>query len=79
MKQHKGTTIFTSIHDMKMALRYCDFVIALEKGRIVSTGRPQDVITEELMRDLFHVNARIQRNEDGSRYIQYLGGTLEVK
>lgn len=79
MKQHKGTTIFTSVHDMNMALRYCDYLIALEKGRIVSTGKPEDVITRELLYDLFHVNAEILENRDGSKYIQYKGGTLQVE
>ena len=79
MKRHEGTTIFTSVHDMNMAMRYCDYVIALDKGNIVSTGKPQEVITNRLMHDLFHVNVRIHVNEDGTRYIQYLGGTLTVK
>ena len=78
MKKHKGTTIFTSVHDMNMALRYCDYVIALEKGQIAATGKPHKVITEKLMNDLFKVKTKIQINEDGSRYIQYLGGILQA-
>ena len=73
MKQHKDTTIFTSVHDMNMALRYCDYIIALDQGSIVKQGKPEEVITEELMRDLFKVKAEVQMNPDGSRYIQYLG------
>ena len=78
MKKHKGTTIFTSVHDMNMALRYYDYVIALEKGQIAATGKPHKVITEKLMNDLFKVKTKIQINEDGSRYIQYLGGILQA-
>lgn len=78
MKKHKGTTIFTSVHDMNMALRYCDYVIALEKGQIAATGKPHEVITEKLMYDLFKVKTKIQINDDGSRYIQYLGGILQA-
>lgn len=77
MKQRKDTTFFTSVHDMNMALRYCDYVIALDKGNIVATGKPYEVITEQLMHDLFKVNVKMQRSEDGSRYIQYLGGVLK--
>lgn len=76
MKQHQGTTIFTSVHDMNMALRYCDYVIALNKGRIIDQGTPEKVITEQMLHDLFHVNAKIRKDEDGNSFIQYLGGTL---
>lgn len=76
MKQHKGTTIFTSVHDMNMALRYCDYVIAMDKGQIVHRGTPEQVITEKMLKNLFHVNARVRKDEDGNAYIQYLGGTL---
>ena len=79
MKQHEGTTIFTSVHDMNMALRYCDYVIAMEKGRIAATGKPQDVITEQLMRELFNVNAKLQTDEKGRNYFQYLGGILQTE
>ena len=76
MKRHKETTIFTSVHDMNMALRYCDYVIALNKGQIIDQGKPEKVITEEMLHELLHVNAKIREEDDGSRYIQYLGGIL---
>ena len=50
-----------------------EYIIALDQGSIVKQGKPEEVITEELMRDLFKVKAEIQINLDGSRYIQYLG------
>lgn len=78
MKKHKDTTIFTSVHDMNMALRYCDYVIALKEGQIAAAGKPEEVITEELLHDLFKVNTKIHVNEDGSRYIQYLSGILQA-
>ena len=62
-----------------MALRYCDYVIAMEKGRIAATGKPQDVITEQLMRELFNVNAKLQTDEKGRNYFQYLGGILQTE
>lgn len=74
MKQKKDVTIFTSVHDMNMALKYCDYVIALQKGNVVASGKPPEVITEKLLLDLFHVESRLQKQEDGSFYIQYLRG-----
>ena len=73
MKTQKDITVFIAIHDMNMALRYCDYLIALNQGEVVAVGKTDDVLTEELMRDLFHVKIQISIDESGERYIRYYG------
>lgn len=73
MKQQKGITVFSSIHDMNIAMEYCDYVIALNKGEVAAFGKPEDILTKELLRDLFRVRAEICTRADGKPYIQYLG------
>ena len=70
MKQRKGVTVFTSMHDMNMAMQYCDYLIALKGGRVFASGTPGEVLTRENLRQLFQVNAVI--NPD-SGYIHYTG------
>ena len=77
MKQRKDVTIFTSIHDMNMAMQYCDTVIALKDGKIYCTGTPRGVLTQERMQDLFHVRAEIIEEEGRPPYIRYLGAMIE--
>lgn len=82
MKQRKGVTVFTSMHDMNMAMQYCDYLIALKGGRIFASGMPEEVLTRENLRQLFQVNAFI---DPDSGYIRYAGygssdsGTGEVQ
>ncbi|MDO4299526.1 MAG: ABC transporter ATP-binding protein [Lachnospiraceae bacterium] len=67
-------TIFTSVHDMNLAAWYCDRLIVLKDGEIVATGTPEQVLTKELIREVFHVKAEItKRTNDGKLQIQYLG------
>ena len=73
MKARKDVTIFTTIHDLNMAMQYCDYIIALKDGKIVTQGVPQDVITEDMLHDLFHVKAKFVKGEGDKPYIQYLG------
>lgn len=73
MKQRKDVTIFTSIHDMNMAMQYCDRIIAIQKGRIYCVGKPEEVLTLELLEKLFHVRARLLNDGGGRPYIKYLG------
>ena len=55
------------LHDLNQAARYADNIIAMKDGEVVATGAPADVITEELVRDVFGVEASIiQDPESGS-------------
>ena len=73
MKEQQGITVFSSIHDMNIAMQYCDYIIAMKKGHIVSIGTPQEVLTEKLLSDLFSVRAQIIELGKGQRHIRYLG------
>ena len=41
MRQFQNKTIFTSVHDMNLAARYCDRIMMLNEGRIIANGRPE--------------------------------------
>lgn len=73
MKRQKGITVFSSIHDMNIAMQYCDYIFALKKGKVVAVGTPEEVLTKELLSDLFRVRAEINKTESGERYIRYMG------
>lgn len=77
MKKQKDITVFTSVHDMNMALHYCDYVIALKEGQVAAAGKPEEVLTEKLLSELFRVKTRIKKDENGKLYIRYLGGLFE--
>lgn len=74
MKQRSDVTIFTSVHDMNMAMRYCDYIIALDKGKMVAAGTPKEVLTVDRIRELFHVEVELVAGQDGETYIHYLKG-----
>ena len=76
MKSRKDVTIFTSIHDMNMAMQYCDRIIALKDGEIFRTGTPREVLTPENLRTLFRVRAEIMDMPGQTPYIRYLGAEL---
>lgn len=50
-------------HDMVFAARYCDKVLLMEKGKIVAAGTTAEVMTEENMRDIFHIDTEIRYDE----------------
>jgi iron complex transport system ATP-binding protein len=73
IKKRPHTTVFASIHDLNLAARYCDKLIALKNGRAAAMGTVEEIITPELIRDLFQVEAKIEREpESGRLYIRYV-------
>lgn len=76
MKSRKDVTVFTSIHDMNMAMQYCDHIIALKKGKIYRSGTPEEVLTEETLKELYRVRTRIDRIPGEKPYIRYLGAEI---
>lgn len=71
MRQFRDKTIFTSVHDMNLAARYCDRIILLKDGKVIDNGRPEEVLTETQIRDVFHVDTEIEK-KDGYLRISYL-------
>jgi len=76
MKNQKDRTIFTSIHDMNMAMQYCDEIIAIKDGKVYCVGTPQEVLTPENLKELFHVKAEILEIPGQRPYIRYVGAVL---
>ncbi len=59
LNQARGTTIVMVLHELNLAARYADFLVAMVGGRLHATGRPQDVLTQANVRDIFGLESRI--------------------
>lgn len=57
--QHDGRTIVAVLHDLNQAARFADHLIVMRDGAIVSRGRPSDMLTEELVEDVFALKSQI--------------------
>jgi iron complex transport system ATP-binding protein len=55
----RGTTIVMVLHDLNLAARYADHLVAMANGRLHSSGRPEDVLTVETVREVFGLESRI--------------------
>jgi iron complex transport system ATP-binding protein len=59
LNRQRGTTVAIVLHDLNLAARYADHVIAMKGGRIVAEGTSADVVTEDLVRDVFGLDSRV--------------------
>ncbi|MPY57556.1 ABC transporter ATP-binding protein [Streptomyces spongiae] len=57
-----GLTVLTALHDLNLAAQVCDHIAVLSSGSLVSSGSPAEVLTPELVRKVFGVDATVVRH-----------------
>ena len=58
----QGKTIIAVLHDLNQACRYCDELIVIGHGEVIASGLPESVITPELLRHAFSIEASIHHD-----------------
>ena len=53
LNRERGRTVVAVLHDLNQAARYADHLIAMRAGKIVAQGPPADIVTAELVQDVF--------------------------
>lgn len=69
LNRMRGTTVVMVLHDLNLAARYADHLVALADGRVHITGTPEDVLTEETVRHVFGLESRIIEDPTSGRPI----------
>ncbi len=60
-----GRHVIVAIHDLALAARYAERVIAVRDGRVIADGARDEVFTAALLRDLFDVEVTVERDARG--------------
>ena len=55
----RGATVVMVLHDLNVAGRYADRLLAMREGRVVAAGPPSEVVTPALVRDVFGLEAQV--------------------
>jgi iron complex transport system ATP-binding protein len=59
LNQARGTTIVMVLHELNLAARYADHLVAMRAGRVVAAGAPAEVINEDCVRTVFGMECRV--------------------
>ncbi|MEF9604236.1 ABC transporter ATP-binding protein, partial [Paracoccus sp. PXZ] len=55
----RGTTIVMVLHDLNLAARYADLLVAMRQGRLYASGPPEAVLTAETLHAVFGLDSRV--------------------
>lgn len=59
LNREQGCTIVMVLHDLNLAARFADYMIAIRGGDIIQHGTPEEVMTAEVLKETFHIDAEI--------------------
>lgn len=76
LKSQRGLVVIIVLHDLNLAARYCDRLLLLYGNRILATGRPEEVLTQEYICKAFRANVIIRKHPlTGYLYVTLLNAT----
>jgi iron complex transport system ATP-binding protein len=65
-RANAGRTVIMAIHEIDLALRFADDVVAIQDGRLAAAGPAAEVMTEAGLSSLYGVGARVSRDAHGA-------------
>ncbi len=68
-----GLTIIMVLHDINQAIRYSDHIILMKTGQIIAEGKPRDVITKDVIKEVYGVNSVFHEDDQLGIYMIPLG------
>lgn len=62
-----SVTSIIAMHDLNHAAMFCDELIVMQAGKIITSGTPENTITEQLLKEVFCVEARVETSPHSAR------------
>lgn len=59
LNREYGITIIMVLHDINQSLHYSDEIIAMKNGKVIAYGEPEEIITEDLVKEVYDVELGI--------------------
>ena len=65
LNREKNITVVIVLHELNNACRFADNIIGLKKGKIICEGKPLDVINKKTLKEIYGIDATLQKSENG--------------
>jgi iron complex transport system ATP-binding protein len=66
IRSHTGTCLI-AIHDLNLAAEYCDRIVVMAEGSLVTVGTPEEVVTSILLEEIFGVHGQVIPHPESGR------------
>ncbi len=69
LRARNGTAVIAVLHDLNLAIRFADRIVVMCDGAIAAEGTPQETITSDVLRRVFHIDVTVAQSENGMPYL----------
>ena len=69
LSEQRGLVTVMILHDLNMAARFADEIIVLKDGETYSQGPPEEIMTREMLSDVYSIDAEVIRDRDGLPHV----------
>ena len=59
LNEKEKCTIVMVLHDLNLACRYAHHIVAIHRGSVYAQGKPEEIITRELVQTVFNMDCQI--------------------
>ncbi len=70
LREAKNIAVVMALHDINIALQF-DTIMLIKNGSVIGAGKPETVLTREMLKQAFDVSMEIRRSERTGMYISY--------
>ncbi|MEM7279944.1 MAG: heme ABC transporter ATP-binding protein [Pseudomonadota bacterium] len=71
LQSRKGVGVLIVLHDLNLAARFADRICILSRGQVVANGTPEDVLTDDLLSDVYKTPILTERHQQLDQLVIY--------
>ncbi|MGX1788321.1 ATP-binding cassette domain-containing protein [Bosea sp. NPDC055332] len=72
LSHQAGLGIVVVLHDVNMAARFCDEIIALHSGRLIARGTPEQIVRPDVLQRVYGVEVGVMPHPEGGRPLAFI-------
>jgi len=72
LNQSLGLTVIMVLHDVNMAAKFSDKLIALHSGKVIASGPPKDLMTPETLMQIYGIKLDLFQHPETGQPISYI-------
>ncbi|MGK8934347.1 Fe3+-hydroxamate ABC transporter ATP-binding protein FhuC [Pluralibacter gergoviae] len=72
LSQQRGLTVIAVLHDINMAARYCDYLVALRGGKLIAQGEPAAIMRGETLEQIYGIPMGILPHPAGAAPVSFV-------
>nr|WP_245455721.1 ATP-binding cassette domain-containing protein [Neorhizobium lilium] len=72
LTEERGLGVVVVLHDVNMAARFCDEILALHSGMLIARGTPEDIVTPNQLQAIYGTRMGVMRHPDTGHPVSYV-------